>query len=327
VVAPLVVLRQPLGADHPGESLDRLVIRTHNVGKANDHQPAGEPTVRHVAPPRTSVATAEVCGALDGPDGRPRADLYPTLVARDSGRLSLDGTSTPAVPVQTAASFALPYLPDPLARGAAFRDLPATTSPTRTVLSGDRLVTRPLPGAEPRPGSATLIPYRSRGWPDVAPFRLVLADGDGPPVWDLQQAVLRVFLPKGATARTQLSSYLDPADLRRMGVWVWLREAVERGPYLDSHDVNGQAALDALVGLVSEFAVEGGLWQLTPGCGSSPRAGRLSWSMPSSSRWAGPSSRRSPPAGAWRHRGLPHRHDCDPRPVDWEAEPAGAVDR
>jgi hypothetical protein len=263
VIAPTVVLRTPLGTSHPGESLRRMVIRSHNSDISRDQDAAGNEAVRHIAPPRTSVAMAESLGVLDGPGGRPQAALYPELVARDAGQLPLDSTSTPPVPLEPAASFALPYLPDPLARGAAFRDLPGTASPTRTVLQGTDLVTTTLPGTDPRPGSATLIGYRGT-WPDIAPFRFVLAEGSGPPVWDKAHHLVRVFVPKSAVATTSLSSFLNADDLKLMGVWEWLREAVEPGPNLAGHDVDAQAELDALVGLISELSVEGGLWQLTP---------------------------------------------------------------
>ena len=263
VTAPAVILQSPLGTDHPGESLRRMVIRSHNSDIGQDPSPAGNEATRHIAPPRTSVAMAEALGMLDGPGGRPQAALYPVLVAKDAGQLPLDQTSTPPVPIEPASDFTLPYLPDPLARGAAFRDLPGTGSPTRTVLRGTNLVTTTLPGIEPRPGSATLIGYRGT-WPDIGPFRLVLAEGTGPPEWHPTSHLLRVYLPKSGVATTPLSSFLHPGDLKLMGVWEWLREAVEPGPNLASHDVDAQATLDALVGLITELSIEGGLWQLTP---------------------------------------------------------------
>jgi hypothetical protein len=263
VITPAVILQSPLGTDHPGESLRRMVIRSYNSDISKDADAAGNEAVRHIAPPRTSVAMAETLGMLDGPDGRPQAALYPELVARDAGQLPLDRTPTPPVPIEPSDSFALPYLPDPLARGAAFRDLPGTASPTRTVLRDNGLETSTLPGIGPRPGSATLIGYEGP-WPDMAPFRFVLAEGDGPPEWDPANHLLRVFLPKSAVATTPVSSFLHAGELKLMGVWEWLREAVEPGPNLASHDVDAQGVLDELVGLISELSVEGGLWQLTP---------------------------------------------------------------
>ena len=265
VAAPLVVLQESLGAGHPGESLERLVIRTFNASTALDGEAAAAPAARHIAPPRSSVALAEACGALDAPDGRPRANLYPMLVERDAAQLPVDGASTPAVPIETADSFELPYLPDPLARGAAFRDLPASTSPTRTIIDGSGPTTSTLPGAAPRSGSATLVRYEdSAGWPEITPFRVVLREGENPPHWHETKRVLEVFLPKAAVASTQLSSYIDLTDLASMGVWEWLRESVEPGPNIGTRDVDGQARLDAFIGVAAELAAEGGLWQLTP---------------------------------------------------------------
>jgi hypothetical protein len=68
----------------------------------------------------------------------------------------------------------------------------------------------------------------------------VLAEGDGHPEWDAANHLLRVFLPKSAVATTPLSSFLRADDLKLMGVWEWLREAVEPGPNLASHDVDAQ---------------------------------------------------------------------------------------
>jgi hypothetical protein len=263
VITPAVILQSTLGTDHPGESLRRMVIRSYNSDISKDTTPAGNDAVRHIAPPRTSVAIAEALGVLDGPNGRPRAALYPELVAKDAGQLPLDNTSTPPVPIETANSFALPYLPDPLARGAAFRDLPSTTSPTRTILQGTSLVATTLAGISPRPGSATLIGFQGT-WPNKAPFRFVLAEGDGPPAWDPANHLLRVYLPKSGVATTSVSSFLNAGDLELMGMWEWLREAVEPGPNLASQNVDAQAVLDALVELIAERSVEGGLWQLTP---------------------------------------------------------------
>jgi hypothetical protein len=129
VITPTVILQSPLGTDHPGESLRRIVIRSYNSDISKDVVPAENESARHIAPPRTSVAMAEALGMLDGPDGRPQAAVNPELVAKDAGQLPLDHTSTPRVPIEPSNSFALPYLPDPLARGAAFRIFPVLPPP------------------------------------------------------------------------------------------------------------------------------------------------------------------------------------------------------
>src|SRR5208283_498138 len=127
---------------------------------------------------------------------------------------------------------ALPYPPDPLARGAALRDLPGTPDGSIGTLQqaagnpGARTLTYDLlPGSNPRPGSATLLDFNGEaGWQQRIPFRLALEDGTTPPAWDDTNRALTVYLPKGATAIIALSSYMTPDDLKLMGVWQWLRE-------------------------------------------------------------------------------------------------------
>jgi hypothetical protein len=91
-----------------------------------------------------------------------------------------------------------------------------------------------------------------------------LRRGDGPPAWDPANQLLNVFLPKSGAATTSVSSFLDAGDLKLMGMWEWLREAVEPGPNLASQNVDAQAGAGC-AGRADRRAVgQGGLWQLTP---------------------------------------------------------------
>src|SRR5262249_15249523 len=110
------------------------------------------------------------------------------------------------VPLEPAAKVdPLPYLPDPLARAATFRNLPGTPAK-----------------------SATRIEFGGRDdWQNVKPFRLALEHGDGPPQWNPADTLLTVALPKGRTQVVAMSSCCDAEDLKVMGVWGWLREQIE----------------------------------------------------------------------------------------------------
>src|SRR5262249_38325307 len=99
LVGPVLLLRDPPTL---GESIDRVVIRS------DVDAPSGDVAERLVAPPKTSVQMAEWHGMLDTPGGVD-PDVFPMLT-------QLDG-SFPDAPYG-ASPPAVPYLPDPLARGA-----------------------------------------------------------------------------------------------------------------------------------------------------------------------------------------------------------------
>ncbi len=90
----------------------------------------------------------------------------------------------------------LPYLPDPLAIAASFTTLPGTT--------GTWELTWPGSGA----------------WFDRCPILLRIEEGGGPPHWDQNARLLRVFLPPAEQVRVALSSILPKSALPLMGVWM-----------------------------------------------------------------------------------------------------------
>ena len=158
----------------PAESVEHVVIRSEIDA------PAGETAERLVAPPKVSVQTAEWHGMFDTAAGVDAA-AYQTFV-------NLDG-SLPEEPYG-ATPPALPYLPDPVARGAHLRELVANAPPADPVKI-------PFDGA----------------WPARQPFRLRLIEGDAPPTWDATQRVFTIALPKGRSATYELSSYMDTGAL------------------------------------------------------------------------------------------------------------------
>jgi hypothetical protein len=209
VTSPMTLLKAPATQ---GESVERMVIRS------NYDTPAAGVAERHVAPPRTSQLFAETHGLFDAgvENGLDKA-AYATITARET-LFNPDG-------VHPDDTLLLPYLPDPMARGAALRGLPGTPA-----------------------GAFTRIPF-GNAWPDRLPFRMVVEEGSGAPTFDAETRVLTVRLPKAEMVRVRLSSFLDERDLSMMGLWRWLSEAG-----LPPAQLNSLRAL----------ALRGGHWMLSP---------------------------------------------------------------
>ena len=113
---------------------------------------------------------------------------------------------------------ALPYLPDPLSRGAALRDLPgappgALGEVDPAAAAAGAVAYSALPDPNPRPGSATIVPFTDDGdWTTRTAFRLQLDEPTDivghAPVWDPVARLLQMFLPKG-TMTTRSTDELD----------------------------------------------------------------------------------------------------------------------
>lgn len=283
VVAPAVVARDELALTGKGSSIDRLVIRTYNAGEAHDADVAVlAGSERHIAPPGVHVEMAERHGMFDDAAGRliPDPAMWKLIAERDTGtfpmhtfdEIVIDGEKQ-QFPVDPAAQVdPLPYLPDPLARAAALRDLPGADGATiGRVAPGPGapapVAYAPLDDPQPRPGSATIVEFGGRAdWQRVRPFRLALADGDAPPSWDPAAAVLTVSLPKGTTRVVRLSSCCDADDLKYLGVWQWLREYAEHLTTTNGleHEFYLGGAVQDRIAHVLQLAVEGGHGMLTP---------------------------------------------------------------
>ncbi|MBP6016522.1 MAG: hypothetical protein KA586_07360 [Candidatus Promineofilum sp.] len=284
VNAPLVVIRDPAAITGPGSSVNRLVIRTYNDNPAADANPADTTAGdRHLLPPRTSVEMGERLGMFDDATGKLRGDAatWQLIAERDAGQLNhqaieVAGQPPQDYPVEPGDSLAaLSYLPDLLAAGASLRDLPGAP---------DGALARVAPGGEPvaavsyqvlndpnpRPGSATLLSFGDGDWRDRLGLRLSLADPvpgqtDLLPQWDAAARVLTVFLPKGQTAITPLSTYLTANALKLMGQWEWLRQYIELITLFNPQPQYLQpgAAVDK-INHVLQRAVEGGHWMINP---------------------------------------------------------------
>ncbi|MDQ3813804.1 MAG: hypothetical protein M3347_07615, partial [Armatimonadota bacterium] len=203
---PMIVLREAVKnaqdqqlPGKEGESVERLVIRSFNDAPAKDTQKTDQDTERHIVPPKTSQVMAETLGIFDTPPGPdpaaytpaskgPSPNAYNVIVAKDAS----------VKDVEPGATLPVPYLPDPLARGATLKGLPGMA-----------------------PGAIKQVPYAG-AWPNEQAFRLHVEEGTGTP--QLAGGVLTVFLPKAEAIRVHISSYLDDKDLDLSGHWQWIDE-------------------------------------------------------------------------------------------------------
>jgi len=213
--SPAVVLTNPIkGAPSPlfpegepvspGESVSHLVIRSLNLERPGDPRegapagPATPATARHIVPPKISQDLAEAHGLFDNPQTRlvGGVEAYRLMVAKD-GALSQTETQQDVHP---EPSIIVPYLPDPMAAGATFFN---------------------LPGTDARTGFLWSQPFEGE-WPNRKSFRIQVEAGMGPP--QFQNGVLRVFVPIGEQRTVDLSCFLRPTDERLFGVWRWIEE-------------------------------------------------------------------------------------------------------
>ena len=261
VLPPLLVLQNP---PEPGASLERLVIRSFNSDPSLDVVPTAEIDSRHVAPPRTSVRMAEHHGMFDNVHGHLRGDssLFNLIVARDKYELPKQG----GVQLESQDTLQVLYLPDPLSRGAALRDLPNTPDNTYGLLASGELNYDPLPDVQPNLGSVTFIDFGTQ-WPEREAFLMTMQEASQPPEWDPATRTLRLGLEKSSVAVVDLSSYLSPSDLSIMAVWGWIRELFES----DEAYLMTTAGANSLVpyssdilALLTRLVTEGGHEMITP---------------------------------------------------------------
>ena len=133
----------------------------------------------------------------------------------------------------------MPFLPDPLSRGAAIRDLPGAPAYSIGKAEPDsgpaeKVPYRLLSDPNPRSGSATLISFgNTSDWQKTLGFLFRLTEpksdqNDMRPDWDPIKRVLTVYLAKGNISVVPLSSVTNIEDLKLMGIWQWLRDYIER---------------------------------------------------------------------------------------------------
>jgi hypothetical protein len=256
VPPPLLVLLKPT---EYGSGQLRMVIRSRNSQDKLDAVPTSDSDSRHVLPPQTSARLAEQHGMLDAPNGHLRSDaaLFNDIAVRDKFKYPEQG----GVPIVSGPLATVGYLPDPIARGAAFRNLPNTADNTDGRVTDNSLAYTPLPGVQPRAGSVTFIDFGSQ-WPQRTAFRFTIVEGSAAPTWDAATHLLTARLPKASFATVELSSYLSPADLETMGVWTWLSEYFALAEAMSAgHAIS--TVTDAIA-LLTQLALEGGHDMITP---------------------------------------------------------------
>jgi hypothetical protein len=170
----------------------------------------------------------------DAASGRLRPDAYPLMLSKDGTLSTTQGASPGFGPdgkpvfedVHPEESITVPYLPDPLALGATFFNLPGTA------------------------GSQYLQQYPFGGtWPQRTSFQLRVEAGTGAPVFS--GGLLRLFLPPGEQLTVQISSHFAPGQETLMGIWRWIVEEAHTNPQVNL------SQFQALVGA-------GRHWMLTP---------------------------------------------------------------
>ncbi len=133
-----------------GESLKRLVIRDVDIGT---------PSLRALYPQRVSGQFAEAHGMFDTSSGDPDPAAYATIVPRETGQYPAppqppDDAST--VPPTIALDQPVPFLPDPLARGAVLTVVVPDTQQSFNI---------------------DFSPPSGAAWPDYRPFGLEVTAG------------------------------------------------------------------------------------------------------------------------------------------------------
>lgn len=235
VKSPTIV---PAAAAKPSESDHILVVRTYHEPRAGTV--VTENSARHITPPRIAINMAEAEGGLEdaATPGRPMdANLWATLCSRDAydPPMLADGSAAPQETVPSPT----PYLPDRYARGASLKGLPGVASSTTTrVLSTSARVSGvklPTSSSSSTTVAAMRVSFEKTGqpWYDRFPFKVQVNGVEGVdarlavhttptlPAWDEAVRVMTLQLPKADEYSVQVSSYLNAADLKVMGVHQW----------------------------------------------------------------------------------------------------------
>ncbi|MGO9558159.1 MAG: hypothetical protein ACLPYW_03615 [Acidimicrobiales bacterium] len=242
VPSPVLLMRQPVTE---GERLERLIIRSNYDipdDKPGTTKPKITPSARHVVPPAMAQLLAELHGMFDhagGLDGGVYNLIKAHANAVIGGVAANRPTSDPNLPSQHGPGqtsglyydtddLSVPYLPDVLARSAAFQGVPGAKA-----------------------GAVTRVPFSTKGqvWPDSQAFQLrIVGEGSAKPVLPTAKNgnVLTVSLPKAAVVEIQCASGIEQSDLDVLGLWEWFKQ-------------QGIATAD-----LEASALDGLVWMLTP---------------------------------------------------------------
>lgn len=210
VETPVLTVIEGDPGPQEGESMPRAALRSMVT------LPDTTKVRRNLHPARVSHRFAETHGVIDGPDGRPRADLYKKLVDRDAA-FAEDQLATsswapdPTSPAtDSVTSFtrspehgATPYPADPLCAGVAIR------------VTGL---------ADPIWNDLHFVPFYGEKWQPDKPidwlkddsFQIVARNGGHQPGWDRAKRMFHVPLDKAERARLYISAVIPEADIEKM---------------------------------------------------------------------------------------------------------------
>ena len=258
------------------------------ITATKDYKEYRETNERYVAAPKTSQLMAEQHGMfdpffvpgqyengyrialkengtfLDDQIWNPALNAYETIPTDPTNGIELvpKPPDEPKYALHHEHPLRLPYLPDPLARGAALRFLPDVGA------AG-------VPGLEvvdlPDQSLVVKVPFDMK-WPDSSPFLIRLEEKTGvmpdgtpleacqekfdadplPPRWDPDQRILTVYLAKAEEVRVRYSTFPDKdengrQDLDLLSLWYWLLEHPAADP-----------------GLLERYALNGAHWMFSP---------------------------------------------------------------
>jgi len=173
------------------ETVDVMVLRT-----ANDRRYDLMTAERWIAPPKSAAFFCLMHGMFDDANGRPRADAFATIAGRESASIDVEIDPAGNTPYVVRDPGAVPYLPDPLAKGLLVRGAPQR----RGAFTGE-----------------VALSYRGR-WPNVE-VASIKADGARPSGVDVQGEQVIVGLAPGRVAHLRLSHSLTPSGLALMDLW------------------------------------------------------------------------------------------------------------
>jgi hypothetical protein len=200
-------------------------------------------TERHIAPPKTSQLMAEQHGMFDIPSGMNNdISTYNDIKNREAWQFP---------EFHDENHLDVLYLPDPTAQGVAFRFLPAIEdfAPPPYESAGFRKADIGDP-INPEWILKRNFYLAGPSWSKLRSFRIILTEGDDPPLPDPLQPVLWVYLQKAEVKTVRISSYISEENLEKLGMWDWIDE-----------EVSGQAQTRVKL---RKLALHGQHWMLTP---------------------------------------------------------------
>lgn len=253
LIPPVIVPRKEFTE---GESVERMVIRSNfdktsteyinslDDALSDENYTYEEGNERHVVPPKTSQLMAETHGMFDDYFGEGKDYQKGYNIALKEKEILNDSNQEEKIEIL--------YLPDPIGRGTAFRNLPGLTSNGTVEL--EKIIDSGLNL------KLIKIPFKLE-WPNADSFRIRIEERPGkmekdkcvetfdnfedPPKWDVDKQLLTVYLAKAEATTVRYSCYMDEDDVKLMGIWKWLGNSSTNGTFM-------------------KYALAGSHWMVTP---------------------------------------------------------------